>query len=356
MSEQDRAAEIEKWIKKLQSRRVEDRRLAVRQLGRYGDADAVEPLITALRDEDAIVRTDATVAFGILGDTRATEPLIVALHDKAASVRTEAVTALGKIGDTHTVELLTAILHDEDAVIRSNAAAALELIKTRKTLAAVAEHKEWVKQLTKLLATADEILWRYQGFIPQEDYSAIIFDMGSAESALETQDAPQGHRLISRILDRLSTLGRVTIMFLAEHLIRTSEDDTYLYELQDRLQLAHAKTDDPGTIEALAKTVSKAINRRLDQAQPYGADSVYDTENFGLILFIESPAASSRIEKERTLADIDNTTPPREEKPASEITSEEAAPEPEDSFGMTMADEAPPAEMEEADEQEAPTD
>ncbi len=56
-------------------------------LGKIGDKRAVEPLITALDDEDELVREGAAKALGMLGDKRAVEPLITALGDEDVSVR-----------------------------------------------------------------------------------------------------------------------------------------------------------------------------------------------------------------------------------------------------------------------------
>lgn len=67
---------------------------------------AVEPLISALKDNDRNVRIMAIRALGAIGDARAVEPIILALEDKDWDVRDSAAAALGRIGDVRAVEPL----------------------------------------------------------------------------------------------------------------------------------------------------------------------------------------------------------------------------------------------------------
>jgi HEAT repeat protein len=107
------------------------RYLAATVLGAIGDARAVEPLITALSNEDwkrlpATLRQGpyrllphaahlhvcqtAAAALGTIGDARAVEPLITALSNEDLNVRKGAAKALGMIGDARAVEpLITAL-------------------------------------------------------------------------------------------------------------------------------------------------------------------------------------------------------------------------------------------------------
>ncbi|MGE5311407.1 MAG: HEAT repeat domain-containing protein, partial [Nitrospirota bacterium] len=56
---------------------------------------------------------------------RAVAPLIGALQDKEAAVRTNAVESLGEIGDRRAVKPLTAALQDPDRDVRKKADLAL---------------------------------------------------------------------------------------------------------------------------------------------------------------------------------------------------------------------------------------
>jgi len=101
------------------------RRGAVQELGRLGDARAVEPLIAVLRDEDERVRRAAAEVLGQLGDARAVEALIAVLEDRDRLARRAAAEALGGLGDARAVEPLIAMLGDEDERVRRAAAEAL---------------------------------------------------------------------------------------------------------------------------------------------------------------------------------------------------------------------------------------
>jgi HEAT repeat protein len=112
-------------------------RAAAAALGQLGDARAVEPLLSALRDApveplplrlgdaDSGVRHQAAEALGQLGDVRAVEPLIGLLGDAGSDVQRAAAEALGRLGDVRAVEPLLRALGDEDSDVRQVAAEAL---------------------------------------------------------------------------------------------------------------------------------------------------------------------------------------------------------------------------------------
>jgi HEAT repeat protein len=104
------------------------RRNATKALGEIKDAGAVEPLINSLKDSDLIVRRNAAKALGEIKDMRAVEPLIVSLKDDSAVVRRNAAESLGEIKDSRATESLVTCLKDGDAIVRKNAALALKEI------------------------------------------------------------------------------------------------------------------------------------------------------------------------------------------------------------------------------------
>ena len=98
-------------------------------LGEIGNPDAVEPLIQLLSDDDRFVRSRAAHALSMIGDA-AVGPLIHALQKGDPGVRWGAAMALGKTKNPIAVEPLILALADEEAMVRAEAAAALASIGT----------------------------------------------------------------------------------------------------------------------------------------------------------------------------------------------------------------------------------
>jgi hypothetical protein len=67
-------------------------------INRLGPA-AFDPLVSALKHEEAEVRSKAAFHLGLLGDPRALEFIIPLLKDVEYTVRAEAAGALGRLGD-----------------------------------------------------------------------------------------------------------------------------------------------------------------------------------------------------------------------------------------------------------------
>ncbi len=101
---------------------------AAEALGDIGDKRAVEPLATALKnDEFGGVRWKAAEALSKIG-APAVEALIGALRHDDDDVRWKAAIALGEIGDPRAIEPLIMLLGDEDRFVKSHAALALGAI------------------------------------------------------------------------------------------------------------------------------------------------------------------------------------------------------------------------------------
>lgn len=109
---------------------------AAHALSWCSDSRAVNPLIAALKDEDADVRWYAAFALGTLGDHRAVEALIVAYEDTHPRVRESALRALAKIAveDDRSIELLIKALGDEDAPTRYTAVSVVEKIRNERLI------------------------------------------------------------------------------------------------------------------------------------------------------------------------------------------------------------------------------
>ena len=102
----------------------EARKRAAAALGKIG-APAVESLLAALKSDDNVVRKTAVEALGKMGIPAVVEPLLAALKDEDKAVRKSAVVALGEIGDAQAVEPLCSALQDEDKAVRKSAVEAL---------------------------------------------------------------------------------------------------------------------------------------------------------------------------------------------------------------------------------------
>lgn len=142
-------------------------------LTKFG-ADAVEPLIVALRHYEATVRRSAAIVLGRIGDTRAVETLGMALYDlhdevgraaadslagfgasalgvlsealqhPEAGIRLRAVSALTKIRDPRVLPLLAEMLHDHDRLVQKQVIRSLGDMHNPHAVAAltpIADHR-----------------------------------------------------------------------------------------------------------------------------------------------------------------------------------------------------------------------
>ena len=98
-------------------------------LGGIGNPDAIEPLILLLSDEDRFVKSRAAHALSMIGKP-AVGRLISELKHGDPDKRWGAALALGKIKDATAVEPLILALADDQAMVRAEAAAALASIGT----------------------------------------------------------------------------------------------------------------------------------------------------------------------------------------------------------------------------------
>jgi len=114
-----------------ESRNEWDRWGAVQLLGQTHDPQAVGPLSHALKDENALVRSEAACQLGEIGDDRGIQPLIGAFDDEQAHIRCRAARALARIGyeSPHVVEPLLEVLRNGQGRVRSSAALALSWLK-----------------------------------------------------------------------------------------------------------------------------------------------------------------------------------------------------------------------------------
>jgi HEAT repeat protein len=93
-------------------------------LGEIGDPQAIGPLIILLCDEDRFVKSHAALALGAIGEP-AVDPLLTALREGDGNLRWGAAIALGKIRDPRAIEPLIRALADKYENVRAESASSL---------------------------------------------------------------------------------------------------------------------------------------------------------------------------------------------------------------------------------------
>jgi HEAT repeat protein len=97
----------------------------VEKLAQSEHSDSVEPLLFALKDREADVRSAAARGLGRFLDRRAVEPLVKMLSDRSPLARAAAAEALGRLGDARAVGWLVRLLRDAEPAVRSRASMSL---------------------------------------------------------------------------------------------------------------------------------------------------------------------------------------------------------------------------------------
>jgi len=118
--------EVETWLSRLKSPDWQERRVAAFELGKIKAAQALNPLLELLNDENDKVRGVAALALGRIGGQQALYPLMERLKDGSAYVRASAAKGLGYLGDRHAGNALEGALKDPSKEVRKAAGKALE--------------------------------------------------------------------------------------------------------------------------------------------------------------------------------------------------------------------------------------
>ena len=136
---------LEPLISALKDQLCPNRRNVVEALSHIGDERVLKPLMGVLKDPDAHVRVAAVEALGALRDPRSAEPLTLALRDQDPLVRAAAANALGTMTDNGSFDRLTSSLQDTNWSVRKASVEALGRLKDPRG----------VEPLTALLKDAD---------------------------------------------------------------------------------------------------------------------------------------------------------------------------------------------------------
>lgn len=99
--------------------------------------DAVEPLLTMLREGERDARLAAAPLLGAIGDRRAVAPLIAVLGSADAELTAAAAGALASLGDAASLDPLLALFAHEQAIVRQAAIAAINSIGAAGTAARI---------------------------------------------------------------------------------------------------------------------------------------------------------------------------------------------------------------------------
>jgi HEAT repeat protein len=146
---------VDSLIKALREYQV--RTFVIQVLGKIKDERVLDPLMLQLRNEEfKDVATRALIEVGL----PAVERLMAVLNDKDKQVRKHAVTALGEIGVAEAVEPLIDATRDEDWTVRLQAIAALDLIgddRAKPVIKALMKDPDFAVQMR-----AERIMWEWK--------------------------------------------------------------------------------------------------------------------------------------------------------------------------------------------------
>ena len=112
----------------IDGRKKQIRLNAATLLGAIGDPKAIPALIETLRDNNKLVRREASTALSRMGEP-AVEPLIETLDDEDWKVRGAAAWALGNLNDERAIPALEKLLDDESGFVKQGAQSAISSIK-----------------------------------------------------------------------------------------------------------------------------------------------------------------------------------------------------------------------------------
>ena len=118
---------LDSLIDALSSRKKGIRLHAATLLGAINDPKAIPALIETLKDNNKLVRREASTALSRMDE--AVDPLIETLNDEDWRVRGAAAWALGNLGDEKAIPALEKLLDDESGFVKQGAQSAIASIK-----------------------------------------------------------------------------------------------------------------------------------------------------------------------------------------------------------------------------------
>jgi HEAT repeat protein len=245
-------------------------RAAARELGKLGDASAVQPLTALLGNPD--VNQAASEALVKLG-AKSVEALVGALQQTDATTRRAAAAALGEIGDKRAVESLIQVVQgDDDWGARTAAATALGQIKDQRAL--------WV--LVGTLKLRDEADPGRQAALEQLRHvahlamrkigdplagkpSAAATALASAEVAVAKLEAEIESPVHPRLIGDISLLPEADLVSVLKELMAASEEVSWA-KLEQREPMLPPHFQSYEQRQRTAEIIGTELNRRGNKA------------------------------------------------------------------------------------------
>lgn len=131
----DQAVDMLMSMLKDKDSRIRER--AVSALGRIGNAQTVDMLRTMLTDDDSFVRRSTIYSLGEIGSDQAVIALLKRQENNDVFDRRLTASALGKTGSPQAVNALVTMLNDNDSIVRENSAISLGEIGSKKAIDAL---------------------------------------------------------------------------------------------------------------------------------------------------------------------------------------------------------------------------
>jgi HEAT repeat protein len=243
-------------------------------LGQIGDAQAVEPLISALNSSDWQVPQTAAQALGQIGDVRAVEPLISILqNNRTVYMRQTAAQVLGQIGDAQAVEPLTGALKDPDWQVRQATAQALETLNwqpkdnSQRALRSVALQK-WEEAILLGVVAVEPL----ESILRNDKSLPIRLACYSALERLLGYNFPEAdvQALVEAAVEKLQSLNSRTKTYTSESSHREPYDAKTDHIVTETVTVSEPDPDMEGirsVVELMPPTLQERIMKASKEAQ-----------------------------------------------------------------------------------------
>ena len=211
----------------LRSGNLKTRLATIGKLAESQHADSVAPLLFALKDKTAEIRSAAALALGQFQDSRPVAPLIKLLCDPVPLVRATAVQALSQLKADNVSNELVGLLEDVDVTVRLRAARCLDQLGWHPETDAV--RKAYVLAVGDLERVAELGAAGIQPLVELLDNGTPEQQVSAVKALGEIAD-PGISRLMQEALNKNSPMVRLVALLALEQLA-----DPAAYDAVERL-------------------------------------------------------------------------------------------------------------------------